>query len=67
MKKDMEVHDLCEGLPSFFHWYMHYVKSLIFDELPKYELINEKIKECLDDELKCLNDNEFDWAALSTA
>lgn len=65
MKHDISIDDLCEGLPSFFHWYMHFVNALKFDEDPNYDLIIEKINNCLSEELKCSNDNDFDWSQFS--
>lgn len=62
MKANIAVADLCEDLPSFFHWFMHYVKALEFNELPDYERILEKITSCQQEELKYFGDSHaFDW------
>lgn len=39
MKKAISFNSLCEGLPSFFEWYLNFVSELKFEEDPNYDLI----------------------------
>lgn len=62
-KRNITVEDLCEGLPGGFNSYFIYIRSLGFDDKPKYSYLRKNfddlfVREGFD------HDNVFDWTIL---
>ena len=62
-KRRMNTEDLCEGLPQEFAVYFDYIRSLDFDEKPKYSYLRKIfrdifVREDLD------YDHVYDWIVL---
>lgn len=44
-KKEISIEELCQGLPEEFMTYMHYCRSLEFDERPDYGYLRKLFKD----------------------
>ena len=62
-KKTISVEDLCEGLPREFAAYFKYIRSLGFDDKPKYSYLRKIFRDLFARE-KFDHDNVFDWTVL---
>lgn len=62
-KKTITVEDLCEGLPQEFAAYFHYIRSLGFDDKPKYSYLRKLFRD-LFVRKGFTYDHVFDWTVL---
>ena len=62
-KKNISVEDLCEGLPREFAAYFNHIRSLEFDEKPKYPYLRKIFRDLFVRE-RFDYDNVFDWTIL---
>ncbi|KAG0351159.1 serine/threonine protein kinase, partial [Gamsiella multidivaricata] len=46
IKEDIDLDELCEGLPRGFMTYIGYTRSLRFDEEPDYEYLQNLLRSC---------------------
>lgn len=60
MKERISVRELCEGLPSVFSKFLHYIKGLSFEEMPSYLYLKNLFVSAIR-EHKIVNDGNFDW------
>lgn len=60
MKERISVRELCEGLPTVFSKFLHYIKGLSFEEMPSYLYLKNLFISALR-EHKISNDGNFDW------
>ena len=62
-KKSISVEDLCEGLPRAFACYFDYIRSLGFDDKPKYSYLRKSFRDLFVRE-GFDHDHVFDWTIL---
>lgn len=62
-KRSITVEDLCEGLPRGFAAYFDYIRSLDFDDKPKYSYLRKVFGDLFARE-GFDHDNVFDWTIL---
>lgn len=60
MKERITIRELCEGLPSVFSKFLHYIKGLSFEEMPSYLYLKKLFVSAIK-EHKIVNDGIFDW------
>ncbi|KAF6238265.1 hypothetical protein HO173_003545 [Letharia columbiana] len=62
-KQTISVEELCEGLPRAFAAYFDYIRSLGFDDKPKYSYLRKIFRDLFVRE-GFNHDNVFDWTIL---
>lgn len=62
-KKTISMEDLCEGQPKEFAIYFNYIRSLGFDDKPKYSYLRKTFRDLFKRE-KFDYDHVFDWTVL---
>ncbi len=62
-KKRINAEDLCEGLPQQFAVYFDYIRSLNFDEKPKYSYLRKIFRDLFVRE-GFDYDHVYDWTIL---
>jgi len=60
MKMQMSLEEMCSELPLEFASYMHYIRTLRFDDKPDYNYLRNMFKELLIKENEEY-DHVYDW------
>jgi serine/threonine protein kinase len=63
MKAKIPLTELCKGLPKEVLQYMHYCRSLTFDEKPSYSELHSLLNKVFIKNT-CLNNFKYDWHAM---
>lgn len=63
MKKTISVQELCKGLPREFAAYFEHIRSLGFDDKPKYSYLRKTFRDLFVRE-GFEHDHVFDWTIL---